>query len=80
MPQLSLYLDGETMESLRDGAGRERVSLSQYARCLIQNQAESAWPAGFWETYGALDDPTFVEPLELDVSLDDSISFDSPFE
>lgn len=76
MPQLSLYLDDATMESLRSDAGRENMSLSQYARGLIQNRAESAWPKGFWATYGALDDPTFVEPPELDASLDGSISFD----
>lgn len=80
MPQLSLYIDDDTMESLRDGAGREHASLSQYARHLIQNKAESAWPAGFWATYGALDDPTFIVTPELDVSLDDSVSFDSSFE
>ncbi len=77
MPQLSLYLDDATMEALRSDAGRERVSLSQYARQLIRERAESAWPAGFWDTYGALSDPTFVVPAELDASLDEPVSFDS---
>lgn len=76
MPQLSLYLDDATMESLRSDAGCENVSLSQYARELIQNRAESAWPKSFWATYGALDDPTFAEPPELDASLDEPVSFD----
>lgn len=77
MPQLSLYLDDATMEALRSDAGRERVSLSQYARSLIRGRAESAWPAGFWGTYGALNDPTFTVPAELNASLDAPVSFDS---
>ena len=77
MSQLSLYLDDATMEALRSDAGRESVSLSQYARQLIRERAESAWPAGFWGTYGALSDPTFTVPVELDASLDAPVSFDA---
>ncbi len=77
MPQLSLYLDDATMEALRSDAGRERVSLSQYARQLIRERAESSWPAGFWDTYGALSDPTFTVPAEPDASLDTPVSFDA---
>lgn len=76
MPQLSLYLDDATMEALRNDAGNAQVSLSQYARQLIQNRADSAWPASFWTTYGALSDPSFVEQPELDASLDEIPSFD----
>lgn len=77
MPQVSLYLDEDTMETLRKEAGREQISLSQYTRRLVQNKAEQAWPASFWSTYGALDDPTFVEPPELDAWLDEPASFDA---
>lgn len=76
MPQLSLYLDDAAMESLRCDAGRSGTSLSRYARELIQNRSESAWPVGFWSTYGALDDSTFSEPAELDANLDGVVAFD----
>ena len=48
MPQLSLYLDDITMDVLRRSAEKEGVSLSHYARRLIQDQASSAWPVSFW--------------------------------
>jgi hypothetical protein len=68
MPQLSLYIDDDTMEMLRDGAKAEGVSLSRYAADAIVERHSGAarrdeWPAGYWESvYGCLDDPTFVAP------------------
>ena len=36
MPQLSLYLDDETMANLRVDAAREGTSLSKYANKVIR--------------------------------------------
>lgn len=69
MPQLSLYLDDSTMDTLRRNAGRAGVSLSRYTATLIQQQS-AAWPSSFWDTYGALDDDSFTAPPELDSALD----------
>ena len=74
MPQLSLYLDDAAMADLRERAAIERLSLSSYARELIRNHADSAWPAGFWGLYGALGDESFALPDELDASLDGPLS------
>ena len=58
MPQLSLYIDDDTMEMLRDGAKAEGVSLSRYAADAIVERHSGAarrdeWPAGYWESvYG----------------------------
>ena len=77
MPQLSLYLDDITMDVLRRSAEKEGVSLSHYARRLIQDQASSAWPVGFCGTYGSVKDDSFVAPEELDPELDgELVSFD----
>ncbi|CDD68010.1 putative uncharacterized protein [Eggerthella sp. CAG:368] len=77
MPQLSLYLDDTTMDVLRRSAEKEGVSLSHYARRLIQDQASSAWPVSFWGTYGSVKDDSFVAPEELDPELDgELVSFD----
>ena len=75
MPQLSLYLDDQTMETLRNDAAREGTSLSKHARHLISNNASSAWPAGFWDLYGSIDDPTFVRPPDEPYDLDDPCDF-----
>lgn len=67
MPQLSLYLDASTMETLRADASREGKTLSNFVRTVLQDRtANGQWPQGFFDLYGALaDDPTFVEPPEL---------------
>lgn len=70
MPQLSLYIDDKTMGELRKSADEQRVSLSRYARTVIQERERSAWPDAFWRTYGALNDDSFVAPEELDAALD----------
>ena len=75
MPQLSLYLEDDTMDILRQDATREGVSLSKHASRVIRENNVSAWPKGFFDLYGALDDETFVAPPELSWE-DDSYSFD----
>ena len=75
MPQLSLYLDDATMETLRASALAEGVSMSRYASGLIRDRARfGAWPQGYWEgVYGCLHDDTFtVDDGMLDASLDDA--------
>ena len=74
MPQLSLYLNDATMETLRSAARSEGISMSQYASRLIQERAASPlWPHGYWETiYGCLgDDDLAIDGEGLDSRLDD---------
>ena len=58
MPQLSLYVDDATMETLRTSAQGEGVSMSKYAAGLIRDRAQQGgWPQGYWESvYGCLTD------------------------
>lgn len=75
MPQLSLYIDDATMETLRLSAQGEGVSMSKYAAGLIRDRAQyGGWPQGYWEdVYGSLDDETFTIAKDaLDPSFDDS--------
>ena len=69
MPQLSLYLDEEAMAQLRTDACRENKTLSSYVRDALTSRA-SAWPESFWKTYGALKDPSFQLPDNLDEAWD----------
>lgn len=66
MPQLSLYLDDPTMESLRANAAREDKTLSKFVAGVLRDHAENnLWPQGFFDLYGACDDDTFVVPPEI---------------
>lgn len=71
MPQLSLYITDENLRTLRERASEEGVSLSKYTNDLIKNDADNhGWPVGFWDLYGAVDDPSFVLP-EDPIPVDD---------
>lgn len=76
MPQLSLYMDDAAMQLLRVRSKQEGVSLSKYARDQL-TKPSGAWPESFWETYGAIDDATFVLPDDIAPELDGPMpSFD----
>lgn len=70
MAQLSLYLDDASMEDLRRSAQSRGVTLSKYVRDVLVDDAHGGWPNGFFDLYGALDDPSFVEPPEIPWELD----------
>lgn len=74
MPQLSLYLNDETMRLLRSDVKNEQTSISKYVSQLITRNASSSWPQGYWtEVYGCLDDDSFTVPNELDAALDGAL-------
>lgn len=72
MPQLSLYLNDETMKELRSNARKSGVSISKYVAGLISEKSSSkGWPEGYWDSvYGSLKDDSFQLPSELDPALD----------
>lgn len=70
MPQLSLYLDESTMGELRRRATLRNTSLSKHVVELIRNDTASGWPQGYWDLFGSIGDPTFVEHKELPFGLD----------
>lgn len=74
MPQLSLYLNDETMRLLRSDVKNEQTSISKYVSQLINRNASNSWPQGYWtEVYGCLDDDSFTVPDELDAALDGAL-------
>lgn len=74
MPQLSLYIDDSTMDTLRTSARIEGVSMSKYASKLIRDSAErGGWPNGYWDNvYGCLDENLHVEDDDLHPEFDDA--------
>ena len=78
MAQLSLYMDEVTMAGLREDAAKRGMSISAYAREVLEKRNtrdaggwENGWPPGFFDLYGSCPDfpeaedlePTPVEPL-----------------
>ena len=75
MPQVSLYMQQETLDTLREEAQRAQTSVSKFVSQLVDGRAsQCGWPANYWESvYGCLKDSSFQIPSELDDSLDGSL-------
>ena len=67
MAQLSLYMDDAAMEELRADAAEAGVSISSYARDVLEKRRESGrgwvngWPPGYFDS---------LEPLNIELSED----------
>ena len=71
MVQLSLYLDETEMNDLRKNAASKGVSLSRYARGVLNNDSKTnSWSSSFLTTFGAIKDDSFKVPEEIPWSLD----------
>ena len=74
MPQLSLYLDETTHQSVVTAANRENKSLSAWAReHLLEAATPKGWPPGYFE---------FLESVDVDIERPEQPQFsdDSPRE
>ena len=70
MPQLSLYIDEETLKRIEAGADAENLSLSKYVVKKIKQSIRDRWPENFSQLYGSIQDETFDIPGEKDFSED----------
>lgn len=76
MPQLTIYLDKEAEKRISRAARRESMSLSRWAReKLVLAAGAPAWPKGYEQLLGKLDDPTFTTPPEAEGILDTPADF-----
>jgi hypothetical protein len=66
MPQLSLYIDQDTLTKVSDAARAEHVSVSKFVTGILARTVSDTWSQEFLDTYGSITDPTFVRPEELD--------------
>jgi hypothetical protein len=66
MPQLSLYVDEETLKRIETGAKAENLSISKYVVTKVKESLEKRWPGNFFRLYGSVQDETFDIPEEID--------------
>lgn len=70
MPQLSLYIDKETLRKIEIAAKLENQSISKYVVGKLNESFENAWPANFASLFGAIQDETFQASGKLDFDMD----------
>ena len=71
MPQVSLYLDENTLAFARRKAKENKQSVSKYVATVLDEKSASVWPEGYFSLFGALRDESFVRPEQP--SFDDDI-------
>ncbi len=71
MPQLSLYLDESTMESVRAAAAARNTTLSKYVSGVLREREEEdhRWPQSFFDLYGSCSDEDLAAPADVPYDL-----------
>ncbi len=65
MPQLSLYIDENTLSKIEIGAKFENLSISKYVVRKLNESMSNAWPENYQNLYGAMDDNSYsVEKIK----------------
>jgi hypothetical protein len=77
MPQLTIYLDQESDEAVRQAAQREQLSQSKWARIALLKAAseEHQWPPNYQNLFGSITDPSFAPPQDSQANLDHPADF-----
>jgi len=65
MPQLSLYIDQDTMKKVEKAAKLENVSLSKWVCKKLKSVMIDEWPDNYFELFGSITDPSFKYDKKL---------------
>lgn len=70
MPQLSLYIDEDTLQKIEARAKINKISVSKFVSTVLKEHFSNNWPEGFQNIFGSVTDDSFVRPDFIDLSLD----------
>lgn len=70
MPQLSLYLDNQTLKAVESKAKARKISISKYVKEAIEKDINAHWPKDYFSLFGSIKDKTFEAPKELKFKAD----------
>jgi hypothetical protein len=59
MPQLSLYIDKDTLSRIEVAAELEHLSISKYVVSKLNETLTNSWPANYENLFGSIVDETF---------------------
>ena len=70
MPQISLYIDKDTMQQVEKAAEAEELSISKWVGKQLKKSLKANYPADFESLFGSISDESFMEPKNLPVEAD----------
>jgi hypothetical protein len=59
MPQVSIYIDRQTLERIETVSRKENLSLSKVVTRSIRKYLNEAWPEGYSQLFGSIKDDSF---------------------
>ncbi|HPA63120.1 MAG TPA: toxin-antitoxin system, antitoxin component [Spirochaetota bacterium] len=59
MPQISLYIDSDTLKKVEKAATREHLSISKWVGNKIKSAITDEYPNGYFDLFGAMNDKSF---------------------
>jgi hypothetical protein len=66
MPQISLDIDQGILEKVEKIAKQKKTSVSNWIEDNIKKTLGNDYPNDFFELFGAINDDTFIVPIEID--------------
>lgn len=60
MPQLSLYIDDETLSRIETAAKINKTSISKWVSERLKESLANNWPENYGSLFGAVNDDTFI--------------------
>ncbi len=70
MPQVSLYIDKETLTKVEQLAQKNRTSISKWVGNNLKKFIKDDYPDDYFELFGALQDTSLKRPEELSFQAD----------
>jgi len=62
MPQISLYIDKETLEKIEKAADAEKLSVSKWVGKQLKKSLQTSYPEDFQNLFGSVRDESFTVP------------------
>jgi len=66
MPQVSLYIDKETLTKIEHLARKSHTSISKWVGNNLKRLIKDDYPDDFFTLFGAITDKTFIRPESLE--------------
>lgn len=70
MPQISLYIDKETLQKVEEAAQAEELSISKWVGQQLKKSLRANYPADYEHLFGSITDESFVEPDRVPAEAD----------
>ncbi len=70
MPQLSIYIDENTLQEIKKCAEIENLSISKYVVKTLNEKISNSWPENYHKLFGAITDESFMVEKPNDFSKD----------